>query len=65
MVKSPVTQVADVTVNSRSINDMGIMRDMGKESNKVPVRMSRKKEKRIIREGERSMVVFLVIRGLG
>jgi hypothetical protein len=61
IVNSPVTQVADVAVNKRSIKGIGIMRDIGKDNNKVPVIIRIKNEKRIIREGEISIVVFFII----
>jgi hypothetical protein len=64
IVNNPVTQVADVAVKRRSMSGIGIMRDIGNDSNKVPVIISRKNETRIMREGDRSIVAFFVIKHL-
>lgn len=52
MVKSPVTQVADVAVKKRSIHDKGTIRDIGSARSNVPTQIVKKKEKNIIRAGE-------------
>jgi len=48
MVKSPVTQVADVAVKKRSINGTGLMCAMGNASRSAPHKMRMKKEKKIM-----------------
>lgn len=49
IVKSPVTQVADVAVKKRSTHDKSTNRDTGSASRSVPTQIVKKNEKKIIR----------------
>lgn len=53
MVKSPVTQVADVAVKKRSIKAIGCVRDMGKARRNVPHKIVEKRESKSILPGEK------------
>jgi hypothetical protein len=60
-VNNPVTQVADVAVNIRSIVERGILRDKGSARSSVPSRVSKKNEKNIICAGESVEIIFFSI----
>jgi len=61
MVNNPVTHVADVAVKKRSISAIGCMCEIGNDNSNVPIMISKKNEKRIIRDGDMSTVIYLVI----
>jgi hypothetical protein len=50
-VNNPVTQVTDVAVKKRSMNEIGTVREAGNKSNKVPIHMADNIEIRIVRPG--------------
>jgi len=56
IVNKPVTQVAEVAVNKRSIKDIGVVRQAGCAKRSAPTKMVQKTEERIVRPGESGRV---------
>ena len=61
IVKSPVTQVAEVAVNKRSIKGIVLWRAAGKARSTVPMSMVSNAEQKIIKAGENRASRLLIM----